>query len=368
LGELRYKPLIGGIDTLEIGYSIVNYDLKQEVWDMLEEGKNRAQDTLYDKGTSIKFREYDFIVLRVGTGRYKYILTNDDLDVRINPSARSGEFFPELRVRLKSQFLWRNGWKSAITKIDWWIRTWAYVIEVKVSRIDITVDFLGKLPKLTPELKEIVTRSRKKGVYINYDKYLDGNEISGYTFGKGDLLCRIYDKTKEIKVKGKKWFKDLWRTEDWKEGEIVTRIEFQVRRKVIKEMKINTTKDLTTKLPDLWKYFTTEWLTIRKIKKDSHRTRWPVSKLWMVVQSGYSKFGNIVGVSRLKQLRADKDIIERNLEGYCYSLVAMAMSALPGTDIEYGKKYLIAFLEDIIEGQEFEAKVRKRLPKYNSME
>lgn len=60
--EIIYKILIAGIDTLEIGYCIVKYHLSQEEWDMLEEAKGRAQSTLYDKGTGVRFQGYDFVV------------------------------------------------------------------------------------------------------------------------------------------------------------------------------------------------------------------------------------------------------------------------------------------------------------------
>lgn len=275
--DKKYQPLIAGIDTLEIGYCIIQYKLSQEEWEMLEEAKAGAQSTLYDKGTGVKFRGHDFLVLRTGSGRYKIILTNEDLDIRIFMDARSGLHFPELKVRFKSTLLWRHGWQDAVSKIDEWISSWANVAEVKISRIDIMVDVMGKLPVLTPELKEIVTRAKKKREFGTYERYAEGKKPSGYRFGEGELICRIYDKTLEIFRSGKKWFEHLWTDNGWEKGKPVTRVEFQCRRKMIRMMGIETIEDLSSIMPDLWKYITVEWLAIRIIQKDSHRTRWPAS-------------------------------------------------------------------------------------------
>lgn len=362
------KILIAGIDTLEIGYCIVRYYLSQEEWDMLEEAKGRAQSTLYDKGTGVRFRSYDFMVLRTGSGRYKFILSNEDLDIRIFADARSGEHFPELKIRFKSQFLWRHGWQDAVRKVDEWLRTWAYVIEVKVSRIDITADFMGKLPILSPELREVVARPRKKRTFGTFERYSDGNEPSGYKFGENDLSCRIYDKTKEINISGKKWFEYLWVKKGWIEGKAVTRVEFQCRRKILRMMQIDAIEDLFLKVPDLWRYLTGEWFTVRVIQNDSHRTRWPITGFWQVVQSAGSCFGEVTGVSRLKQMKARKDILERNLRGYVFSLAALAMKSLPGSDVAYGRNYVAYFLEGVIEDLSFEQEIQKRKHKYDSME
>ena len=122
VGEIVYKPLIAGIDTLEIGYCIREFKLIDEEWDIMAKAKESAQTTRFDKGTAIKFRGYEFTVMRTGSLRYKYILSNEDFDVCIFVEARMGSSFPELKVRFKSQFLWRHGWKAAVIKIDEWFK------------------------------------------------------------------------------------------------------------------------------------------------------------------------------------------------------------------------------------------------------
>ncbi len=177
--------MIAGIDTLEIGYCIQEYKLSQDEWDTLEHAKEAAQATQFDKGTGIKFRGLLVMVMRTGSSRYKYILTNDDFDIRIFSEARSGSNFPELKVRFKSMFLWREGWAASVQKMDEWLRTWVEVSEVKVSRVDLTVDFLGPLPDLSPALKEVITRAKSKREFGNYERYAQGKQQNGYRFGTG---------------------------------------------------------------------------------------------------------------------------------------------------------------------------------------
>ena len=58
-----------------------------------------------------------------------------------------------------------------------------------------------------------------------------GSRLSGFTFGKDDLVARIYDKTLESAVTGKTWPELLWtgRAPDLP----VWRVEFQYRRPVL---------------------------------------------------------------------------------------------------------------------------------------
>lgn len=368
VGEIIYKPLIAGIDTLEIGYCIERYKLSDQEWEMIAKAKESAQATSFEKGTPIKFYGYDLNVLRTGSTRYKYILSNQDFDICIFVDARMGSNFPELKARFKSQFLWRHGWQPAVKKINEWLRSWVDVSEVKISRVDITVDFLGILPELSPDLREVVTRGKSKREYGNYERYSHGRRQNGYRFGVNEIICRIYDKTLEILHSDKKWFESLWSVNGWQKGDAVTRVEFQCRRKIIKRIQIKTIEDLLLIVPDLWRYLTFEWLTIRVNQADSHRTRWPVSSFWQVVQGALGCFGQVTGVSLLRQLIPKKDILERQARGLLYSLAALASRSLAGSGIKYGKQYVRYVVNKWLDDKSFEYEVDKRRHKYDSME
>lgn len=362
-----YIPLIAGIDTLEIGYCIQSYKLSENEWLAIAGAKESAQLTLYEQGKSIKFRGYDFTVHRTGSGRFKYILSNNDLQIRIFVDAKSGLHFPELRIVYRSAFLWRHGWQEAVRKTDEWIRTWAIVTETKISRIDIMADFAGSLPLFSPELTEVVTRAKKKSEF-GYHRYAEGKKASGYRFGANELMCRIYDKTTEIIRSDKKWFEEIWEKAGWDKDRPVTRVEFQCRRRIIREMQIETIEDLLNNVPDLWKELTLNWLTIRIVQSDSHRTRWLISAFWLVVQGTVTSFGQMAGISRLKQLRAKKNTLEGHARGYLLNLAAMASKSLPDMDSGYGKRYIIYFVEKLLNESGLDEEIEKRKHKYDSME
>jgi len=362
-----YRPLIAGIDTLEIGYCVDFYKLSYDEWDSIAQAKERAQATLNEKGMVITFRGINFEVQRTGSSRYKYILNNDDIQIKIFLDARAGTDFPELRIVFRSAFLWRKGWKEAIKIVDDWVSNWAVVVEVKISRIDLTVDFEGKLPIFTTALREVVTRGRKKTEYGTYTRNTDGKQSSGYDFGYGEIKCRIYDKTKEIIRSNKKWFETLWEKNGWEKGKTVTRVEFQCRRKIIRELQVYTIDDLFIQVADIWRYLTQEWLTVRKIGDDSHRTRWPIAEFWQIVQDAISHFGKITGVTRFKQLKPRYQRVERQARGLVASMTALAAISLGENKYTYGKRVVRDKIRNWLTDPDFEAEVEKRIKKYGVM-
>ncbi len=369
MNDSQYTPLIAGIDTVEIGYCVSDYDITSEEWLEIKMAKARAQSTLYTKGTGINFKGYNFLVLRYsGGGRYKYVLVNDDLNIRIRDDAQSGRHFPEMQVRFSSALLWRHGWESAIKKVDEWIRSFAVIVETKITRLDVMVDIMGELPVLTQQLEEAVTRTRGKGDFSVCERYSEGWKQTGYRIGQKEILCRIYDKSREIMKTNKKWFESLWDTHGWVKENPVTRIEFQCRRKVLREININNIDDLFQNVPDLWKYLTNEWLTIRLIESNTRRTRWELSDFWKSVQSAVNFFGEVKGVSRIKQLRAKGKNLEPNARGYTLNLIALGAVSLGQSDIFYGIKYFESKVRSWIDAPEFEEEVKKRMLNYESME
>jgi hypothetical protein len=111
---------------------------------------------------------------------------------------------------------------------------------------------------------------------------MEGYQLSGFTFGRGNLLCRIYDKTRELRASGTTWPAAIWREMD--PAAPVWRVEFQFRRGVIRELTVDgehpaSVADALAVRRGLWEYGT-EWLSLRDPRGDSNRSRWPVAPLW----------------------------------------------------------------------------------------
>ncbi len=291
-----------GIDTLVLGFLVDSY-LDVDDFKILSEAKEKAGERQFNKkGASATWFCVDFTVYARGASGYEWILRNDDVKVCIARDARGGSVMPEVYVTFSSQYLWTEGAEVAVRKFKHWLEQWAMIRDIKVSRCDLCVDLAMPFPVI--DLKnEVVSRARGKVEYsdsFKFEHYVSGRRDTGYKIGSGSVSARIYDKTVEIIVSQKEWFRDYWLKHGW-DGEIpVIRCEFQIRRKFLKEMGVNTFEELIERLPDIWRYCTHDWLRICHVGSETNQARWKCKEFWKVIQDGFSLFGQAWGVLRNK--------------------------------------------------------------------
>jgi len=369
--DRKPKCILAGIDTLELGICVDEHLLTDDEWIAFEYSKELAQSTPYNNDLgSITLRGKEFMVHRAGSPRYGYILSNEDITIRINKKAQGGKYFPEVKVIFRSAFLWRNGWQSAIKQVMEWLEGWLVINRIMISRCDLTADFNDYLPVLDNELRQVVTRAVNKRNFMKdtmeYGRFTTGKHSTGYVIGGKELHCRIYDKVLEINKSNKKWFYVLWSEQGWQQGDPVTRVEFQCRREYLKEMQTDTVQDLILQLADLWKNLT-EWLTIREIGKDSHRNRWELTDFWKLVQGSRDRFGQLTGISRLKQKRPSYEKTSRRIRGELVSLYALAMGSMRGSNYRIVDRQVMNLIKHFTKDPTFEDDVARRKAKYSGM-
>jgi len=320
------KVLLAGVDTLAVGFSVERFVLTSEEWAMLADAKYAAQGTMFDSGgTPVELRGQKFSVNPKGSRGYEYVLVNDDVTVQLAERAESGGTYPEVHITWRSQYLWRDGWRGAYTRVKDWVYSWAEVTGEKVSRADLCIDMNIPLPNIDLKSQEVVSYAkRKKEFYIQH--HLKGLDETGYSFGQGDLMCRVYDKVAEIEHSSKAWFQDLWTKQGWNGKSAVTRVEFQARRGLLKTMQIETCEDLDNQLADLWKYFSGTWVSLRDKSGDSNRRRWRLKAFWRVVCEAVPAFGKVTGVVRIAQRKPRMESLERLSRGLMVSLIAMVQT------------------------------------------
>jgi len=319
------KVLLAGVDTLEVGFNVKEFRLTAEEWQMLADAKHAAQGTMFDSGgTPVTLRGHKFSVNPKGGVGYEYVLQNNDLRIRIAERANSGRTYPEVHVRWSSEYLWRYGWRGVYTYVRNWVYDWADVTSEKVSRADPCLDINSPLPEVNLKGGEVVTRARKNEEFA-IQHHFDGLDETGYSFGKGDLKCRIYNKLIEIEHSHKAWFQELWRKQGWDGSSAVTRVEFQARRDFLKSMQIETVEDLEMQLADIWKYFT-DWVSLRDQSSDSNRRRWPLKAFWAVVCGAVPCFGVVTGIVRIAQRRPRMDSLARMGRGVLVTMAALVQS------------------------------------------
>jgi len=355
--------LLAGIDTLAVGFIIGAFKLTPEDWDKLAAAKEQAQGTFNSGGTPIKFQGQTFSVKAKGSPGYEYILTNDDLTLQLAERTEQGSVYPEVRVTWRSQYLWR-GWQAAYWHVRRWVDSWAVVLGEKVSRVDLCIDLNSDLPEVNIKGGEVVTYARSKKEY--YVRHFKGAEETGYTFGKGDLVCRIYDKRAEIEHSEKSWFTVMWNRNGWNGSSPVTRVEFQARRQFLRTWDIDTIAELEAGLADLWRYFS-GWVSLRYKTNDSNRRRWPVQVFWQIVCDAVPTFGMVTGVARIVQRRPRIESLSRLGRGVLVSIAALVQTA-PGVgdgwDTERGTLGAIESVMDKVRewglSDSFQQAVRRR--------
>lgn len=116
-----------------------------------------------------------------------------------------------------------------------------------LSRVDFAFDFW--LPTVEFDEDSFVTQASKDA------QHRKDRKVQTFRFGQGDIVLRVYDKSAEIaESSGKTWFHRLWGgvTEN------VWRVEFQVRKEVLKRHSIRTFEDLFAGYGNILRYLVHE--------------------------------------------------------------------------------------------------------------
>ena len=186
--------------------------------------------------------------------------------------------------------------------------------------------------------------------------YLTGRNYIGFSIGK-DVLLRCYDKREELKRNPIKWgvFADKY------DGipETLTRVEFQLRRKALKEIQVLDDDETTPgriedvdsylKVRDcLWRYLTCEWFRFTEEpvdKKNNHHSRAKTWWIWEAVQNAVASVCEAVKhVRRAVQVNS-----EHNKKMAIGVAMIAAMMERPG-EIDSAGDFIRYFRGIVIEG------------------
>jgi len=219
-----------------------------------------------------------------GTGSgYPFLLACEDFKVEC------GEFnTPSFFVTFRSQALWRESAPFLHEKFLRWAASVGFVPyrPERLSRVDFAFDY--DLPVIDFDEDCFLTRMHKDS------QHRENGRVQTFTFGQGDIVLRVYDKVAEIEQQSAKaWFFLLWeRDQD------VWRIEWQIRKKLLRAFGIVTFEDLGKLQGDLLRYLCAEQATLRVRGVDSNRSRWALHPLWEDLQ-GRVRALDQLGVCRL---------------------------------------------------------------------
>lgn len=146
--------------------------------------------------------------------------------------------------------------------------------------------------------------------------YWDGRSTTGFTVGVGKCQLRVYEKVRELREKGSesKWASLVAR---WgKEPQKATRVEFQVRRDMLRERwDVGGVDDLWKKMPTIVNELCGGWfrMTDEKPKSNNH-VRTSTLGLWRRVQEKFAKWagdGPLMTFERMKPFIEPRKLIDQ---------------------------------------------------------
>jgi hypothetical protein len=325
----RVRVVAQGIDTLHLS-----------IWCAVAQSVRARLDALRD------LAESEAVVIGAGDlrwtlaphgrrGGYRYALEGPACSIAIRGRDTEGQ--ASIFVELRSAWLWRMGPRSCVAEVLRVLQGWAppgvvWPPRVTVARLDLAADVQGWAPRgdeLTAPLGASpvwVSRTVSRTRYAEPEKagtrardlgadalHLRGRKFTGYSFGAGDLMARLYDKKAEIARSGKRWFGGVWAAGGAVQDDPVWRIEFQLRGDTLRELvcavqdpryQVVATRAtdwhvILTSLDGLWSYLTARtgrgWLDlrdppesaaeIRRAETLGRFERWPRSQAWIAVSA-----------------------------------------------------------------------------------
>lgn len=271
--EKGFRLLRVAVDSLYLSFP---GELHQHVFVALKDLKTLAQSEQPIEQAMAQYvlTSHVFEVKDKGAGVFPFVL--DDNAYRIQLS-RPGKKLPMAYVKVSAEYLAHKGPRPVLEEL---LALLADLGELKgtnlVSRVDLAADFVSDFAMDSWDRSAWVTRASE------IQAHSKDQHFTGWSIGMGGVIAaRLYDKTREIIQSGKDWAMLLWLPAGWKSGETVWRLEFEIKREVLKQMGLSDLASVLANLGSLWRYASKEWLrlTVPNLD-DATRSRWPTHPLW----------------------------------------------------------------------------------------
>ncbi len=284
MDEPGFRLLLHGVDTLQCAYYLRQAQRREFDFEQLHRLREDQRQLGTREGARITLGGVPFLVAPHGTASgYPLLLGCEDFKIECGEHNK-----PSFFVTFRSQALWRESAPFLHEKFLRWAEGVGLVPyqPERVSRVDYAFDY--HLPVVDFDEDCFVTRMHKDS------QHRENGRVQTFTFGHGDMVLRVYDKVAEIEQQSDKvWFFLLWeRDQD------VWRIEWQVRKAVLRQFGIYTLADLQKVQGDLLRSLAADQATLRVRGADSNRSRWALHPLWQDLQAQIAALPHL-GVCRL---------------------------------------------------------------------
>lgn len=320
------------------GNAVPKKEFVSELLADLEERKALAQTVRNDVGYTRNGLE--FIVSPVGGGtgsRYReFQLHHKGIYFGIckNDDAEKG---PQLKVDLKGDVCTKLSMSQFVEVIQEVFDALGFKYsKSEISRVDLRADLIGVKPldffKLWQNGQEVCSPRKHPTTFGDSFEDLETFQVG---LKSSPCCCRMYDKLVEssggyAQHKLEKYILG---------GEVVDslcRVEFEVKRKFLKQRKIDSVEDLFFGMKTLTDHLTREWLRYgdSKIdKKNRHHDRVGTHELWQRVQSAFDDFSGTFHQEELNVIESDETCAEKtkNVAGGYLTSVMFKLRFIPET-------------------------------------
>jgi len=313
----RIRVLLAGPDTLYFSCDAAISDAMRAT---LEEEKAKAQFSASQRGAHCPEWLGAQVCPQGARGGYAFLIETEDFSVKL--LGERIQHRPGVYIELRSHALHTHpdGPRGACEAALAWVREKLFADQgetlapgaisfaaAKLSRADIHIDWQGGYaPTLTgasEELRCFIRPGKTKWAFHG-----QGLQPTGYSFGKGNIQARIYNKTRETAEKANDAYAGLLaaRNGDAFDTELdVWRLEFQLRREGAKGFRlyappeedddeaeieaelaaeelqhIGTLPRFFARMDELFQYLTSHWLRLVKDNGSANRSRWPMHPTW----------------------------------------------------------------------------------------
>lgn len=288
-----HTALLVGHDTLQCGYYLRPEPSSDVDFAMLLTKREALRSSCSRDPVVVALGDAEFLLHPYGsTSGYPVVLTGPDYKIEC------GEFNrPSFYVTFRSEALWRQSAAGVHARFLAWAQSAGLASErpESVSRVDWSFDY--HLAVLDFDESHFVSVASKDS------KHREGGRTQTLTFGRGDVVLRVYDKIAEIEQQSHKtWLLPLW-------GGVcqeVWRIEWQARKAILRQFGIRTLESLFERQGDVLRYLASEHTTLRVKSGDSNRSRWPLHPLWQDLQQRIGEMDSL-GAQRTDTLQAALD-------------------------------------------------------------
>lgn len=282
---MELRPIRCGVDTLEATF---RGDLEFFFMKELIAKKMQAQKSGLEP---LRVCGEELFVKPQGMRLWSHLVTNEDFMFFLSHAAN----MPPMLVKLTAQGLATRGVEELWSKAKE-IASEAELNPRNLTRIDVAVDFQGWTPGWD-EMQHVICTSNFRPVYPNC------GAPETFQFGKGDVVLRLYKKSKEVADTKKAWWHPVWQLCGYDPMQPVWRVEVQLRGAVLAELGMRDPDTALENINGLFR-FGLDWCSLRIPTEDSNKSRWPGHPAWTQLRDAFEPTRPLGRIRPVKQSMA----------------------------------------------------------------